>query len=106
MALMLAICSAQPNWMPRKPKLMFQICQKPRCGLATPPALAFTSGSPPAMTRSLDEQDSPFVRTQGQRQSPAGVQRAEPPVLDEVGDHAVGRGGLDDDGLANGGAAG
>ena len=28
MALMLAICSPQPNWMPRKPKLMFQICQK------------------------------------------------------------------------------
>src|SRR5271166_1149341 len=28
MALMLAICSPQPNWMPRKPKLMFHICQK------------------------------------------------------------------------------
>src|SRR6516165_9139319 len=27
MALMLAICSPQPNWMPRNPKLMFQICQ-------------------------------------------------------------------------------
>ena len=25
MALMFAICSAQPNWMPRNPKLMFQI---------------------------------------------------------------------------------
>ena len=32
MALMLAIWSAQPNWMPRKPKLMFQICQKLRGG--------------------------------------------------------------------------
>ena len=33
MALMLAICRPQPNWMPRKPKLMFQICQKLRSGL-------------------------------------------------------------------------
>ena len=32
MALMLAICSAQPNWMPRKPKLMFQISQNVRRG--------------------------------------------------------------------------
>src|SRR5215469_15525445 len=32
MALMFAICRPQPNWMPRKPKLMFQICQKLRCG--------------------------------------------------------------------------
>ena len=32
MALMFAICRPQPNWMPKKPKLMFQICQndKPR----------------------------------------------------------------------------
>src|ERR1039458_8102893 len=28
MALMLAICNPQPNWMPKNPKLMFQICQK------------------------------------------------------------------------------
>ena len=28
MALMLAICKPQPNWMPKNPKLMFQICQK------------------------------------------------------------------------------
>src|SRR6266545_3509496 len=34
MALMFAICSPQPNWMPRKPKLMFQICQKLRRGLS------------------------------------------------------------------------
>ena len=27
MALMLAICRPQPNWMPRKPKLMFQIVE-------------------------------------------------------------------------------
>jgi hypothetical protein len=33
MALMFAICNPQPNWMPRKPKLMFQICQKLRSGL-------------------------------------------------------------------------
>jgi hypothetical protein len=33
MALMLAICRPQPNWMPRKPKLIFQICQKLRSGL-------------------------------------------------------------------------
>jgi hypothetical protein len=25
---MLAICRLQPNWLPRKPKLMFQTCQK------------------------------------------------------------------------------
>src|SRR5690348_2272223 len=30
---MLPICSAQPNWMPKNPKLMFQICQKVSCGL-------------------------------------------------------------------------
>ena len=34
MALMFAICRPQPNWMPRKPKLMFQICQKPSLGLS------------------------------------------------------------------------
>src|ERR1035438_1349772 len=28
MALILAICNPQPNWMPKNPKLMFQICQK------------------------------------------------------------------------------
>src|SRR5262245_60150748 len=33
MGLMFAICRPQPNWMPRKPKLMFQICQKERRGL-------------------------------------------------------------------------
>src|SRR3982074_1363990 len=27
---MLASCSPQPNWMPRKPKLMLNICQKLR----------------------------------------------------------------------------
>src|ERR1700733_1422844 len=34
MALMFAICNPQPNCMPRKPKLMFQICQKVRGGLS------------------------------------------------------------------------
>src|SRR5437870_12696255 len=33
MALMFAICSPQPNWIPRKPKLMFQICQNDSRGL-------------------------------------------------------------------------
>src|ERR1043166_4080917 len=39
MALMFAICRPQPNWMPRKPKLMFQICQKASLGfsMAGPP---------------------------------------------------------------------
>src|ERR1700690_4674887 len=34
MALMFAICNPQPNWIPRKPKLMFQTCQKVRGGLS------------------------------------------------------------------------
>ena|ERR1035438_2341988 len=34
MALMFAICNPHPNWMPRKPKLMFQICQNVRGGLS------------------------------------------------------------------------
>src|ERR1700716_3900077 len=34
MALMFAICRPQPNWIPRNPKLMFQICQKPSLGLS------------------------------------------------------------------------
>src|SRR5262249_53666254 len=29
---MFAIWSPQPNWIPKKPKLMFQICQKLNCG--------------------------------------------------------------------------
>src|SRR3954454_14903028 len=33
MADMFPICSPQPNWMPKNPKLMFQICQKLRRGL-------------------------------------------------------------------------
>lgn len=33
MALMFAICSPQPNCMPRNPKLIFQICQNVRDGL-------------------------------------------------------------------------
>src|SRR5919108_2482991 len=31
---MLASCSPQPNWMPRNPKLMLNICQKLRRGLS------------------------------------------------------------------------
>src|SRR5690606_24857152 len=33
MRLTLAFCRANPNWMPRKPKHMFQICQNDSCGL-------------------------------------------------------------------------
>src|ERR1041385_3666391 len=33
MPLMLPSCNCQPNWMPRNPKLMFQICQKLKRGL-------------------------------------------------------------------------
>jgi hypothetical protein len=32
MRLTFAFCSANPNWMPRNPKHMFQICQKLRAG--------------------------------------------------------------------------
>jgi hypothetical protein len=32
MRLTLAFCSAKPNWIPRNPKHMFQICQKPSAG--------------------------------------------------------------------------
>ena len=35
MALMFAICSPQPNWMPRNPNDMFQICQKLSRGFST-----------------------------------------------------------------------
>src|SRR6185369_8429427 len=35
MALILAICSPQPNWIPPKPKLMLKICQKERRGFVT-----------------------------------------------------------------------
>ncbi len=31
---MFASCSPQPNWMPRKPKFMLNICPKLRCGLS------------------------------------------------------------------------
>src|SRR5258708_38695736 len=40
MALMLAIWRAQPNWIPRKPKLMFQIAEKRGgCSPMWPPGL-------------------------------------------------------------------
>ena len=35
MALMFAICSPQPNWMPRNPNDMFQICQNESRGFST-----------------------------------------------------------------------
>jgi hypothetical protein len=31
--LTLAFCNAKPNWIPKNPKLMFQICQKLKDGL-------------------------------------------------------------------------
>ena len=34
MRLTLAFCRAKPNWMPKKPKHMFQICQNVSCGFA------------------------------------------------------------------------
>src|SRR5437870_5724529 len=63
MALMFAICSAQPNWMPKKPKLMFQICQKLRCGFCAEPALDVDGPKPPTRhlpggaASLLDEED-------------------------------------------------
>src|ERR1035438_8725011 len=52
MALMFAICRPQPNWIPKNPKLMFQICQKLSSGLRNsvprdapaPPASFLTPG--------------------------------------------------------------
>src|SRR5262244_3894911 len=45
MALMLASCRPHPNWIPRNPKLMFQICQKLRRGLFIDcPPVGFTHG--------------------------------------------------------------
>src|SRR5215510_3134791 len=44
MPLILASCSPQPNWMPKKPKLMFQICQKLRRGLFIRPIPVFDRG--------------------------------------------------------------
>ena len=80
MALMLAICSAQPNWMPRKPKLMFQICQKLRRG-----RVAFSTAHLGILSAGLlDEQDLPLVGTEGERQPPACAQLAERLVREEV----------------------
>src|SRR5262245_42969352 len=42
---MFAIWSAHPNWMPRKPKLMFQICQKLRRGFIGARSVQPTAGS-------------------------------------------------------------
>src|SRR5262245_31117815 len=44
MPLILASCKPQPNWMPKKPKLMFQICQKLRRGLFIGPIPVFDLG--------------------------------------------------------------
>src|SRR5438093_516789 len=103
MALTLAICSAQPNWMPRKPKLMFQICQKLSCDLWMPLALPFMSGPPLGVlgprhnssSRLLDEQNLSFMGTDCEMQPPICPQRAERLLLEEVRDHAAGRRGLD-----------
>src|SRR5215510_1210947 len=84
MALMLAICRAQPNWMPRKPKHAFQICQK------------LISRS------SFDDERAPFVGTEGQWQSPGSVDLACDLLLDDVPDFCARSRVLDGDGLANG----
>ncbi len=48
MRLTLAFCSAKPNWMPRKPKHMFQICQNDSAGLS---ALIMVWSVPPRRAR-------------------------------------------------------
>src|SRR5213080_4528198 len=108
MALTLAICSAQPNWMPRKPKLMFQICQKLRCDLSTPLALPFMSGPPLGLLgprQLLDEQNLSFMGTDCEMQPPICTQRAERLLFEKVRDHAAGRRGLDGHRLVNDRAA-
>ena len=50
MRLTLAFCSAKPNWMPRKPKHMFQICQKRQLRFAVH-----------AMLSSLDSIEFPLI---------------------------------------------
>src|SRR6266545_1635473 len=87
MALMLAICSAQPNWMPRKPKLMFQICQKLRCGRGPSPAI-----SPPGL---LDEQDLSLVGAEREWQLLARAQLAVRFLRQEVPDRPARRRGLE-----------
>src|SRR5258705_2570853 len=94
---MLAICSAQPNWMPRKPKVMFQICQKLSGGFSTP-IVAPLCGLP-------DKQDKPFVRTEGERQLPAGAQGAKRLVGEEIPDRAGRRSRLECHRLPDGRAA-
>src|ERR1700741_5375762 len=89
---MLAFCSAQPNWMPRKPKHMFQICQKV-CGGRGPT----TAISLPL----LDEQDLPLVRAEGNGQVPRRAELAEALLREEVGDRPVGRRGPDGHALAD-----
>src|SRR5215468_10579646 len=42
MRLTFAFCSAKPNWMPMKPKHMFQICQKLRRGFMVESPLLLT----------------------------------------------------------------
>src|SRR5262249_37158412 len=82
------ICRAQPNWMPRKPKLMFQICQK-------------LSGFS-VFSRLLDDDGSSFVWTQRQRQPPGSVDLAGRLLLDQVPDLIASSRALDGHGLTNG----
>src|SRR6185369_17917936 len=108
MALTLAICSAQPNWIPRKPKLMFQICQKLRCGLWMPLALPFMSDPPLGVLGSrplLDEQNLSFVGTDCEMHPPICTQRAERLLFEKIRDHAAGRRVLDGHRLVNDRAA-
>src|SRR4029450_3390395 len=91
---MLAICSAQPNWMPRKPTVMFQICPKLSRGFSTPIA-APLCGLP-------DKQDEPLVRTECERQLAPGAPGAKRLVGEEIAARAGRRSRLDCDGLPHG----
>src|SRR6478672_2795290 len=93
---MLAICSAQPNWMPRKPKHMFQICQKLSGVRGPSPAI-----SPPL----LDEQDLPLVRAEGNGQPSRRAGLAEALLREEVRDRPIRRRDPDGHGLPDGRAA-
>src|SRR3990172_4100797 len=97
MALMLAIWSAQPNWMPRKPKLMFQICQKLRCGFCCAPGLD-AEGPKPPMKTSLEKENLSLLWSERERE-PLTDELAGRLVLEEVRDRSVRGSGLDRDRL-------
>src|SRR5262249_60485301 len=112
---MLAICSAQPNWIPRKPKLMFQICQKLRrvgwvslvaaveMGCSAVLRVLFSAMTFSVSSGLLDDQGTPFVRTQGQRQPSGRVQRRDHLLRDQVRHICARARALDRHALANSG---